>query len=110
MTRIEVHQRLAERLRSAATGPGVTSASLREAIVQRVASDGPAPRRPYAELVDVIAVAAYRVTDQQVELVRREVGSDKAAFEIIATASVGAGLRRWDRAVEVIAGASRATG
>ncbi|KHL05131.1 hypothetical protein [Sinomonas humi] len=40
---------------------------------------------------------------------RGATGSDKEAFEIIMSASIGAGLARWDAAIRAIAQASDAT-
>lgn len=57
---------------------------------------------PYDRLVKQIASAAYRVTDEDVAAVRAAVGSEKAAFEIVMSACVGAGLNRWDAARRAI--------
>jgi hypothetical protein len=57
---------------------------------------------PYRELATTIGEASYRVTDEQVAAIRENLGSDKAAFELIMSASVGAGLRRWDVAQRAI--------
>jgi hypothetical protein len=42
------------------------------------------------------------VTDDQVSAVRQATGSDRAAFEIVLSAAVGAGLRRWDAAMRAL--------
>lgn len=57
---------------------------------------------PYNGLASMIAERSYRVTDQLVDAVRGAAGSDKATFEVVMSASVGAGLRRWDAAVRAI--------
>jgi hypothetical protein len=48
------------------------------------------------------AEAAYRVTDAQVSAVLTATGSEKATFEIIAAAALGAGLLRWEQAMKVL--------
>jgi hypothetical protein len=42
------------------------------------------------------------VTDAEVAAVRDAAGSDRAAFEIVMSACVGAGLQRWDAFREAI--------
>ena len=42
-----------------------------------------------------LAWAAYKVTDEQVEKVVQKTGNEKAAFELIVTAAVGAGFYHW---------------
>lgn len=102
-------QHHAETLRAAVTGDtGETEAALRVGVLSRAAG-GPPIAEPYEDLARQIAEAAYRVTDAQVAAVRDAVGSDKAAFEIIMTACVGAGLSRWDAAVRAIEEAGNAT-
>lgn len=64
---------------------------------------------PCDVLARTIAAASYRVTDAQVAAVRDALGSDKAAFEVVMSASVGAGLSRWDAARRAIRKASDAT-
>ncbi|TDP91856.1 hypothetical protein [Labedaea rhizosphaerae] len=89
-------------LRSAlTTEAGRTGASLRAAVSARAAG-GPAIAEPYDALARQIGEASYAVTDAQVEAVRQVTGSDKAAFEVVMAACVGAGLSRWDAAVRAI--------
>ncbi|BCJ34143.1 hypothetical protein Athai_16460 [Actinocatenispora thailandica] len=66
------------------------------------ASGGPSVAEPYDTLTRRIADASDRVTDAEVDAVRDATGSDKAAFEIVLAACVGAGLARWDAAVRTI--------
>ena len=47
---------------------------------------------------------AYRVTDAQVEQLQRDGISDDAIFEATASAAVGAGLARLDRAMALLKG------
>jgi hypothetical protein len=79
----------------------VTDADLRRAAVNRAAGGPPLPA-PYDDLVRTIGDASYRVTDAQVATVRSAAGSDKAAFEIVMAAAVGAGLMRWDKALKTL--------
>ena len=96
------HHDHAEALRAAVAGDaGVTEASLRIATSARAAG-GPPVDEPYDTLARQIGAASYRVTDAEVDAVRQATGSDKAAFEIVMSACVGAGLARWDAAVRVI--------
>ncbi len=57
---------------------------------------------PYAALTRTIGERSYRVTDAQVGAVRSAAGTDRAAFEVIMSASIGAGLRRWDAAMAAL--------
>jgi hypothetical protein len=99
---IDRHRRHADGVRTAVAGPaGTTEAALRTAVLAR-SSGGPAIPEPYDELARQIGEAADRVTDAQVSAVRAATGTDKAAFEIVMTASIGAGLARWDAAIRVI--------
>lgn len=99
----------AEALRAAVTGDtGETAPALRAGVLRRAAG-GPPVAEPYDDLARQIGEAAYRVTDAQVAAVRAAVGSDKAAFEVIMTACVGAGLSRWDAAARAIEEAGSAT-
>lgn len=109
METIDRHRRHADAVRAAVTGPaGKTDATLRTAVTAR-ASGGPPVGEPYDALAIQIGEAAYRVTDSQVADVRAAQGSDKAAFEIVMAASVGAGLARWDAAIRAIDEASDAS-
>jgi hypothetical protein len=75
----------------------VTDASLRTAIAA-----GSPVAEPYETLARQIATDSHRVTDDQVAAVRNAAGSDKAAFEVVMSACVGAGLKRWDAFREAI--------
>jgi hypothetical protein len=102
------HKRLAEAVRARLTSDGaVTASTLREGVARRAAGGDPIDA-PYEALARQIGEAAYRVTDAQVAAVRDATGSDKAAFEIVMTAAVSAGLLRWDSAMRAIAEASDA--
>lgn len=102
------HHRHAAALRAAATGPGMTEASLRSAVLARAAGGEPIAE-PYNALTTQIGAGAQLVTDAQVAAVRTATGSDKGAFEIIMAACIGAGLTRWDAAARAITEAADAT-
>jgi hypothetical protein len=96
------HRALAEALRRRVLeGAGETPPGLRQASAER-AADGPAAEAPYDDLARQIGEAAYRVTDAQVSSVLTATGSEKATFEIIAAAALGAGLLRWEQAIKVL--------
>jgi hypothetical protein len=87
--------------------PGETSPELRTGVAARVAG-GAAIAAPYDELAQQIGEASFRVTDAQVAAVRAATGSDKAAFEVVMAAAIGAGLWRWDRAIAALVEATDA--
>ncbi|MGH8328278.1 MAG: hypothetical protein ACRET2_16120 [Steroidobacteraceae bacterium] len=105
MDAIDVHQRHADAVRGAVIGEAAeTELHLRTGAMASGAATAPktAIPEPYDTLARQIAEAAHRVTDGQVAAVRAATGSDKAAFEIILSACIGAGLARWDAAVQAI--------
>jgi hypothetical protein len=81
---------------------------MRQAAAER-ASGGQAIAASYDDLVRQIGESSHRVTSAQVERLVREVGSEKAAFEVIAAAAIGAGLLRWRSAIKVLEEASDAS-
>ena len=96
MTAASEHEALAALLRQATLqAPALTPPQLRQGAAAR-ARGGPAIDAPYDSLAGEIGEASYRVTDTQVKAVLTAAGSEKAAFEVIAAAAVGAGLQRWD--------------
>jgi hypothetical protein len=104
----ESHTRFADRVRERVSGDGLTDPDLRIGAMNR-GGGGAAIAEPYDALAYQIGEAASRVTDAQVAAVRAAAGTDKGAFEIILSASIGAGLVRWDAALRVIEGAPDAT-
>jgi hypothetical protein len=99
---VRSHTELAAALRERVLGSGVLAPELRPAILAR-GGGGPAPvDAPYDALARQIGEASYRVVDRQVDEVRQAAGSEKAAFEVVLTACLGAGLARWDAAVAAI--------
>jgi hypothetical protein len=103
------HRALAEALRRRVLeGPGETSPRLRQTSAERAAG-GPAAKAPYDELARQIGEAGHGVTDAQVSSVLAATGSEKATFEIIAAAALGAGLSRWEQAMKVLEEATHAS-
>lgn len=82
-------------------GPGKTPSEVRQAAAQRAAG-GPSTQSSYDDLAHQIGESAHRVTDAQVATVLGSAGSEKATFEIIMAAAVGAGLLRWQQATRVL--------
>lgn len=108
MDSVDTNGQSAKALHAVATGAsGITAESLRTAIVNRAAGGAPLAA-PYDALVQQVASAASRVTDAQVAAVHAVAGSDKATFEVVLCASIGAGLARWDAAARAIEAAGDA--
>jgi len=82
-------------------GPGVTYPDLRQRMAKRAAG-GAQIDAPYDELAGHIGDAAYKVTEDQVAKVVRRAGNERAAFELIIAAAVGAGLCRWDAGLAML--------
>jgi hypothetical protein len=102
MTEMYDHAKLVSALKHAALdAPTLTSPQLRQGAAQRAAG-GAAIDAPYDALAKQIGEAAYRVTDAQVAVVLTAAGSEKAAFEIVAAAAVGAGLQRWELGIKAL--------
>ena len=96
------HYLMAETLRQRIfEGPGITNSSLRQAVGKRAIGGAPI-EAPYNEIALLIGEASYKITDTQVIDVIKKAGSDKAAFEIIVSAAVSAGLYRWGIATKVL--------
>jgi len=89
-----LHERIFE-------GPGVTDKILRQKVGKR-ASGGPNIEQPFDKLALTIGNAAYKVTNEQVANAVRAAGSEKAAFELITAAAVGAGLYRWQTGIKML--------
>lgn len=85
----------------APSGRGAVDRTLREGILARVVG-GQAVAEPYDALVIRIADDSSGVTDAEVQEVLAAAGSEKSAFEIVLTAAIGSGLRRWDAAIRAI--------
>lgn len=96
------HRAQAEALRRRVLeGPGETKPVLRQAAAA-AATGGPPMPSPYDELARQIGQAASCTTDRQVSDVVTAAESEKAAFEIVVAAAVGAGIFRWQRAIEAL--------
>lgn len=103
------HGKMAEvlRTRTATADGAVTPAALRIGAAAR-AAEGPVMPEPYDALALTVGQASYRVTDTQVAAARNALGSDRATFEILMAAAVGAGLYRWDNAQRALSEVSDA--
>jgi hypothetical protein len=102
------HYALADALRGRElNGPAETYRALRQATADQEAG-GPAVKAPYDDLARQIGVSAAGVTDEQVASVVQATGSERAAFEIIAAAALGAGLLRWRQGIKVLSEAADA--
>jgi threonine synthase len=96
------HRALAETVRRRVLeGAGKTSTAVRRAAWAAATGDGPADT-PAETLARLVGTASYRVTDAQVAAVVRLTGSEKATFEIVATAAAAAGLLRWQKAMDLL--------
>jgi hypothetical protein len=102
------HRALAETLRrQVLEGPGETPPQVRQAAAQRAAG-GPPSGSAFDDLARQVGEAAFRVTDAQVQSVVAATGSERATFEIIVAAALGAGLSRWRLAMKALDEASHA--
>lgn len=99
-----------EDLRRAVLGPGRTDVSLRRALEARAAALGggsgdagevPEALRPF---VDKVATQAYRVTDEDIDGLRRDGWSEREIFEICASTALGAALGRLERGMAALRG------
>ncbi|MGC5224233.1 hypothetical protein ACPW96_16835 [Micromonospora sp. DT81.3] len=99
------HVQLADELRARVNDSGVVTRNVRERAVALGAGLAPAAG-PVEVLAAQIGEASFRVTDDQVAAARGAVGSEKGTFGVVMAASVGAGLRRWDVAMQAIEEAS----
>lgn len=96
------HRAFAKALRAQVhSGSGLSAPGLLQQTLEKASGGSPLPA-PIDALAGQIAEAAYRVSDSQVAAVRAEAGSDKATFEIVMAAAIGAGLMRWDRAIALM--------
>ena len=96
------HRVLADRLRARVRDTGSASAEIREGAFALGGGLENTLRPPIGDLARLVGAASFRVTDAMIEDVREAVGSDVAIFEVVVSASVGAGLMRWDAASRVI--------
>ena len=80
-------------------GPGATDIALRQAMAKRAAGGPAVVETAYDELARQIGEAAWKVTDEQVKKVVQQTGNEKAAFELIVAAALGAGFYRWEKRV-----------
>ncbi|MFP5284306.1 MAG: hypothetical protein ACLGI9_01060 [Thermoanaerobaculia bacterium] len=84
----EKMQRVVE---AALDGPGELGPGVRQAIAEERHEEAPPALRPYLEKV---AHQAYRVTDEDIQALRRAGLSEDQIFEATVAAALGAGLER----------------
>jgi len=97
------HRALAEVLHKCVLeGPGITDIALRQAIAKRTTGGPAVGEAAYDDLARQIGQAAYKVNDAQVKKVVQKTGNEKAAFELIVAAAVGAGLYRWQKGLGIL--------
>lgn len=100
------HRALVERLKSSVLeAPGHTRAEVRRAVAFGPGTQVPDALRSYA---DKVALHAYRVTDEDVEALKRAGYSEDQIFEVTAAAALGAAVRRLERGLAVLAEAEQA--
>lgn len=96
------------------TAPGDTNTSLRRVVEARAVAFGGSAidteqqdvRLPseVGKYVDKIALHAYKVTDADVDTLRRAGYSEDAIFEITLSAALGAGVARLERGLLAVRG------
>lgn len=78
-------------------GPGTLDPAVRRAAAQR--DELPAPLGAY---LDTVALHAYKVTDEDVQELRRAAYSEDQIFEATVSCALGAGLRRLEAGLGAI--------
>jgi alkylhydroperoxidase family enzyme len=93
------------------TAPGDTDPALRQAIEARSAEQGGRPAPATGEIpealrayVDKVARHAYKVTERDIEELKRAGYSEDAIFEITLSAALGAGMSRLERGLAALRG------
>jgi alkylhydroperoxidase family enzyme len=96
------------------TTPGDSAASLRRVVEARAAASGGRTidtDKQDSELtaevgsyVDKIALHAYRITDADIDAIRKAGFSEDAIFEITLSAALGAGIARLERGLQAVRG------
>jgi alkylhydroperoxidase family enzyme len=115
MTRYE--ELVENQRRAALESEGVTDPALRRAVFARSAelSGGEAISAVTVEeipadlrkFVDTAARHAYRITDEDIQELRRAGYSEDAIFEVSVAAAVGAGLSRLERGLGILRGGEK---
>ena len=97
------------------TTPGDTDPTLREAVEARSAELGGRPAGPDAPgeipealraYVDKVARHAYKVTERDLDEIKKAGYSEDAIFEITLSAALGAGMSRLERGLAALRGAA----
>jgi len=79
--------------------PAHTSPAVRRAVAFGPGTQVPDALRSYA---DKVALHAYRVTDEDVEALKRSGYTEDQIFEVTASAALGAAVRRLERGLAVL--------
>ncbi len=103
---------LVEQVRAAVlVGPGVTQPVLRQAIEERAAAMGGRMSGPVgpipadlSEFVDRVAVAAWRVTGEEVAALLDAGYTEDEVFEVTVSAAMGAACGRLERGLAALRG------
>jgi alkylhydroperoxidase family enzyme len=110
------YMELVGRLRSSVLqGKGKTDPALRQAVAARSAALGGGPAAPTSaeipaglkDFVDNTALHAYRITDEEVEALRRAGYSDDEIYDVAVSAAIGGGLARLERGLAALEGGKR---
>lgn len=110
------YMELVERLRAAVLqGKGKTDPALRQAVAARSAELGGGPAAPpgagipagLRDFVDKTALHAYRITDEEVEALRRAGYSEDEIYDVAVSAAIGGGLARLERGLAALEGGKR---
>jgi len=94
------YREFVERLKSSVLdSPAHTSPAVRRAVAFGPGTQVPEALRSYT---DKVALHAYRVTDDDVDALKRGGYTEDQIFEITAAAAVGAAVRRLERGLAVL--------
>ena len=101
---MEASKRLNRLIDAVFAVPGDTETALRRAAGDRAAQLGGRPGgkaaqlpQPLAAFVDKVALEAYKITDEDIDLLRQGGYSEDAIFELTLSAAVGSGAARLER-------------
>jgi alkylhydroperoxidase family enzyme len=94
------YREFVERLKSSVLdSPAHTSPVVRRAVAFGPGTQVPEALRSYA---DKVALHAYRVTDEDVDALKRAGYTEDQIFEVTAAAAVGAAVRRLERGLAIL--------
>lgn len=78
-------------------GEGMASQAQR-----RAAFDNEGLSEPLTSLVDKVAICAYKISDQDIEAVKKSGATEDQIFELVICAAAGQATRQYERALEVL--------